>query len=346
MLQALAFLSIFLGIASPAVAAETVIRIRYATSSAMSLRGTSPLSWSKDTPLVRVAPDLFELRLKGAPAEVKPLLDGAWSLGANFRVTPEGTTELLPRFHTAKGRVVLFEPRFASRILENERPIWVYLPPSYDENPAARFPVLYMHDGQNVFESWLVDDSLDLLFGGDDPPREAIVVGVAHAGDARLSEYTPTPGENGGGRAALYLRFLRTELKPRIDSTFRTLPDAANTGLMGSSLGGLVSVFAAASEPAFWGFAGIVSPSIWWDRRSVLRLIPGLEHAEPRPLRLYVDSGDDGRADTERLATALEAAGYVLGGSLEYVYVAGDRHDEAAWSRRFPAAARFLLGPR
>ena len=101
---------------------------------------------------------------------------------------------------------------------------------------------------------------------------------------------TPTPGDRDGGRAALYLEFLRTELKPRIDRAYRTLAAARETGIMGSSLGGLLAAFAACAEPASWGFAGVVSPSTWWDGRYILSLVPDLAAAAPRPARVYIDS--------------------------------------------------------
>lgn len=239
----------------------------------------------------------------------------------------------------ALARVATLTTNFHSQILGNDRAIWAYFPPSYDEDDQARYPVVYMQDGQNLFAGgWRVDEALDALYAGDNPPREAIIIGVAHMGAGRIAEFTPP-------RSSLYLRFLREELKPQVDRFLRTLTGARDTGIMGSSLGGLVAAHAACTEPASWGFAGIVSPSVWWDGRYILRLVPPLGQTRNRPARIYVDSGEDGRSDAADLAQAFRAAGYHEPEAFKYVYAAGAQHNEAAWARRFPAAIRFLLGP-
>lgn len=238
----------------------------------------------------------------------------------------------------AEARVAQLTGNFYSHLLGNERAIWAYFPPRYDQDRDARFPVVYMQDGQNLFGGgWRVDEALDRLYAGANPPRQAIVIGVAHMGDHRVAEFTPP-------RSGLYLRFLREELKPQVDRFLRSLTGPEDTGLIGSSMGGLVAAHAACTEPSAWGFVGIVSPSVWWDDRYILDLVPDLGRAQTRPARIYVDSGEDGRADAADLATAFRNAGYREPSAFKYVYAAGDQHNEAAWARRFPAAIRFLLG--
>lgn len=241
-------------------------------------------------------------------------------------------------FGAPRGKVVELSRDFESRHLGNARAIWAYLPPSYEAG-NARYPVVYMQDGQTLFAGgWEVASSLDALYAGQNPPREAIIVAVAHAGADRITEF--------GDKTALYLKFLREELKPRIDQGLRTLPDARNTGIIGSSMGGLAAAFAACTEPESWGFVGIFSPSVWWKDRMILGLVPDLSRARVKPARIYVDSGEDGKADTVDLARAFQAVGYRSADQFRYVYRPGDQHNEAAWARRFPGAIRFLLGPR
>src|SRR5205823_854699 len=150
-------------------------------------------------------------------------------------------------FFMPAGRSARRWTSFHSSLLGNDRGIWVYLPPSYDENPLARYPVIYMHDGQNLFDpayafggvTWRAGEAMDHGIEALDPAvglPEAIIVGPENVGDNRIDEYTPVPDPDyGGGGGDLYLRFLVEELKPQVDSTFRTRPEAPATALVGSS---------------------------------------------------------------------------------------------------------------
>jgi predicted alpha/beta superfamily hydrolase len=232
----------------------------------------------------------------------------------------------------------------------------VYLPPTYLENHAARLPVVYMHDGQNLFDpaaafggvTWRVAATVDEAAGTGRFP-EVIVVGPANAGAARLAEYTPTADpQYGGGRGALYLRMLTEELKPLVDRELRTRPGRESTALLGSSLGGLISAWAGVVRPDVFGLVGAMSPSTWWDNRALLGLVASTGAA--RPLRVYVDSGDAGPssddvANTRELANAYRALGYVDGVNFTYVVQPGATHTEAAWAARLPGALEALLGP-
>src|SRR4029078_3964792 len=159
---------------------------------------------------------------------------------------------------------------FHSNLLGNDRTVWAYLPPSYSENTRATYPVLYMHDGQNLFDSqpafgtggWRVDATLNGA-AEDGSIREIIVIAPENAGTDREYEYTPTvdPAEGKSGGGDLCLRFLVEELKPKVDTMLRTQPGRATTGTLGSSLGGLISVHAGVKDAATFGIVGALSPS-------------------------------------------------------------------------------------
>lgn len=342
----------------------TVLRVRYPGRPAMSLRGDAPgaLTWTRGVELRAVSDEVMEWTVAGvrAPFEWKPLLnDTAWSLGPNYRATPGVTTEVWARFQTVNGAARRWSGSFRSTLLGNTRGVWIYLPPSYEENPSRRFPVAYMHDGQNLFDpaasfggaAWEADDAMN-LGASDGTIREAIVVGVENTA-ARVDEYTPSvdPELMRGGRAALYLRMLTDELKPLVDREFRTLDGPENTALLGSSLGGLASLWIGLQRAEVFGSIGALSPSTWWDGRMILREVALARPAAARMRRIWVDSGDsgpsrDGVDDTRALAESLRAAGYRDGESLRYSVQAGAAHDERAWRSRLPDALRFLLGPR
>jgi predicted alpha/beta superfamily hydrolase len=342
----------------------TTLRLRYSpTAGSVALRGSvAPLSWMRGVLFRRVADDTWEWTSAdpAAPFEWKPLLDDrTWSRGPNYFAVPGSTVEVFPRFTTAAGRFARTYDALRSTVLGNTRGVWIYLPPSYDENRVARFPVVYMHDGQNLFDpraafggvAWDADEAMDR--GAEDGSlREAILVGVENTA-ARIDEYTPTrdPMVMGGGRGDLYLRFLVDELKPMIDRTYRTLPDREHTVVMGSSLGGLISLYAGVRRPDVFGHVGALSPSTWWDGRVILREVQSLMGRTPRPLRIYVDSGDagpsrDGVDDTRELAATLRAVGYEEGRTLRHIVQAGALHNERYWAMRLPGALSFLLGPR
>ena len=180
--------------------------------------------------------------------------------------------------------------------------------------------------------------------------REAILVGVENTA-ARIDEYTPTldTSVGQGGNGDLYLRMLIEELKPKVDAELRTLPGPADTVIIGSSLGGLISSYAGVHHGGVFGCIGAMSPSTWWDNRYILTVVP--QTSAPRPLRVYVDSGDSGPSNddvtnTADLAAAYRALGYADGSTLKYVVQAGATHTESAWASRLPGAFEFLLGPR
>jgi predicted alpha/beta superfamily hydrolase len=234
--------------------------------------------------------------------------------------------------------------------LGGRRDVLVHLPPSY-EGTSRRYPVLYMHDGQNLFDpaeafgaSWRVDRTLQAAAREG---LEAIVVAVPNAGEARLDEYSPWRDRRhgAGGRGAAYVEFLARTLKPRIDGELRTLPGREATGIAGSSMGGLISLWAYFRHPSIFGFAGVMSPALWFAGRSVF---PFVSERPFSPGRLYLDIGtNEGREalnDVRRMKDVLARKGYQPGRELLYVVEMGGRHDERAWARRLRRALHFLLG--
>ncbi|MBZ0301052.1 MAG: alpha/beta hydrolase [Anaerolineae bacterium] len=264
--------------------------------------------------------------------------------------------------HTVHGTVRVL-PELYSPQLDNARSILVYLPSGYEPG-EDRYPVLYMHDGQNLFDAytsfageWHVDETLLRL---ETEGIKAIVVGIPNGGSERVNEYSPfRDPRHGGGKGDRYLDFLADTLKPRIDADFRTLPGRDHTGLMGSSMGGLISLYGYFYRPETFGFAGAMSPAFWFAQRAIFpytlrqRYIPG---------RIYLDAGTAeiprrfGRilpkhvgqpvcADAQRMLAILSRLGFEARRELNYVEGIGAAHNETAWSQRLPNALRFLLGP-
>ncbi len=242
---------------------------------------------------------------------------------------------------------------FTSQILGNAREIAVYLPAGYDERTDTRYPVLYMQDGQNLFDPnrayipgnhWRLQDAADAAIG-ERTARPMIIVGVDHAGPGRADEYTPVedPRHHNGGHAADYARFLIEELKPAIDARFRTRPDAENTAVGGSSLGGLVSLYLALKHPDVFRYAAVMSPSVWWGNRAILDDVEAF--AGPPP-RMWIDIG--GREGANALRDARELRDRVTAkGWNDFRYYEDQRgdHSERAWSRRTRQALEFLFPP-
>jgi pullulanase len=230
------------------------------------------------------------------------------------------------------------------------RRIWVYLPPGY-HGTTERYPVLYMLDGQNVFDfqtsfagEWKVDESLETLIpAGEVAPL--IVVAIDNAGSSRIDEYTPWPDPGyGGGGGDAHLDAIADVLVPHVDATYRTLTGPAHTGFGGSSLGGLMALYAAYERPDVFGALMAMSPSIWWANREIV----AFASSSSKPaVRVWMDMGtaEYGAAigDLRTMRDAMIDQGFVLAVDLTVVEDPGAQHNEAAWSRRFPDAMRFLF---
>jgi predicted alpha/beta superfamily hydrolase len=241
--------------------------------------------------------------------------------------------------------------RFRSRFLPHERAILVYLPPGYKQRAARRYPVLYLHDGQNVFdkatsfgEEWHVDETAQrLIEAGQIEPL--IVVAIYNTGEHRIDEYTPTKvAEKGGGNADNYGRMLVEEIKPLIDRKYKTLPSAASTGLGGSSLGGLVTIYLALRYPTAFNRLAVLSPSVWWDNKMIVHEIEKLP--SKLPLRIWLDAGTgEGPnvvADVRAFRDALVAKGWVPDHDLRYIEAEGAEHNETAWGSRVGDVLKWL----
>ena len=248
----------------------------------------------------------------------------------------------------ACGRRVL--ARVRSPQLRNERDVDIFLPPSYART-RRRYPVIYMHDGQNLADphrafagTWNLTRALCDLAGRG---REVIVVGIPNSGSERLREYSPFPDDRlGGGGGDAYLAFIERTLKPLIDKRVRTRPEREATGIFGSSMGGLISLYAFFRAPDTFGFAGAMSPSLWFGGGAIINYI---EQDGRPPGRVYVDVGtEEGAAtlrDAAHLAEVLQRKGYVPGESMLFSTVEGGRHEEAHWAERLVPALEFLLPP-
>jgi predicted alpha/beta superfamily hydrolase len=246
--------------------------------------------------------------------------------------------------------------RLHSAILPDpyDRSVCVYLPRAYFADPNRRFPVFYLHDGQNLFDdrtsyipghTWQAHTTADrLIENGEIEP--VILVGVANTGIRRMAEYTPTRDfKLGGGEGRSYARLLIEELKPAIDAAYRTLPEAASTAVGGSSLGGLISLFLGFEYSQTFGRIAVMSPSIWWNNRSILGFVE-VPHTRP-DLRIWLDIGTSEGAkhlrDTDQLFRVLKRRGWQEHADLAYQRVPGGIHSEDAWADRFDDVLRFLF---
>jgi predicted alpha/beta superfamily hydrolase len=262
------------------------------------------------------------------------------------------------QFHTVKGDVRVLTG-LESPQLNNKRDILVYLPQSYNRSDL-HYPVLYMHDGQNLFDAvtsfageWHVDETMEAL-GLEG--IEAIVVGIPNAGEKRLDEYSPFDQPRiGGGQGEQYLSFIAETLKPIIDADFRTCPEREHTGLIGSSMGAFISIYGFFHYPQTFGMVGVMSPSFWFARGAIYTYV---ENAPFSPGKIYLDVGTREHggsrsvlkahsrryyASVRRMQRILVKKGYRPRRDLLYVEEKWAGHEEQAWARRLPAAIRFLL---
>jgi predicted alpha/beta superfamily hydrolase len=243
--------------------------------------------------------------------------------------------------------------KFRSKVLRNQRDIVVYVPPDYDQQPERRYPVLYLHDGQNLFDAatafngqdWHVAQTADYAISAG-LVEPLIVVGLYNTGKTRLREYTPTSVPRlGGGRADRYAKFLIEEVKPVVDRDYRTRPEASQTGIGGSSLGGLVSIYLGLKFSGVFGKIAALSPSVWWNQRVILRFAQAAP-VEPRP-RIWLDIGTrEGPRivdDVEKFRDVLLSKGWQYDRDLHYERVEGAEHNEAAWAARVGPFLQFLF---
>jgi len=273
------------------------------------------------------------------------------------RPPTEDTTENLPPpgEDTPHPRLRLHHD-FPSIYLPDTHNLIVYVPPGYDEEPERAYPVLYMQDGQNLFDgrtsfvpgvTWQMREQADkCIEAGEVAPL--VIVGIYNAGERRLAEYTPDQSRQmGGGEADSYGLMLTRELMPWIASQYRVRQNREETGLGGSSLGGLVTLFLGLRHPECFGRLAALSPSVWWNHKTILGYLN--ERAPQiweRP-KLWLDVGDrEGHRtlrDVEHIARRLKANGWRPGETMHFERVADGTHDEASWAKRVRPMLRFLF---
>jgi len=256
-----------------------------------------------------------------------------------------------PRPHSAGPGVHVIAPPLAMPGLGRSRTLRIYLPPGY-ETSGKHYPVLYMHDGQNLFDDatsyigeWGVDETLDAL--ARKGALELIVVGIDNGQEKRVAELTPwpNPDQSKVAEGAQYLDFVVGTVKPWVDARYRTLGDRDHTGILGSSLGGLISDYAMRRHPDVFGRVGIFSPSYWYSDK----VWDYAKANPPRPgTRIWLvaggGEGDDMTQPMQRMAALLRAQGGD-GVRLQTAIRPGAEHNETAWRAEFPQAVQFLFGP-
>lgn len=250
-----------------------------------------------------------------------------------------------PKKHTASAQVHVLSENFDIPQLGRQRRVWIYLPAGY-ETSKVRYPVIYMHDGQNLFDEytsgfgeWGVDEILDKL----PSKQESIIVGIDHGGSYRITEYDPYDSKYGKGQGGEYVDFLAKTLKPYIDGHYRTKPGARYTTVAGSSMGGLISMYAGLKYPKVFGSAGVFSPAFW--------IAPGIyDFAEkaklPAGTRFYFVCGDAESktmvADMEKMAAVIRSKKISVQ-QTPVVIIKGASHNEKQWNGDFPDFYNWLV---
>lgn len=250
---------------------------------------------------------------------------------------------------TASQQVVTFT--MDAPQLQTEKKIWVYLPKSYEKSKKA-YSVIYMHDAQNLFDAetsyvgeWKIDEYLDSI-----SEDETIIVGIEHGNEKRIDELTPfSHPKYGGGKGDTYLNFIKSTLKPHIDSTYRTIPDARHTGIFGSSLGGLISLYAAVKFPETFGFAGLFSTAIWINKNELTEFITN-STIDPNSKFYFLVGSEEGEtvedassvvSNQHELVELLKSKGVPDKNIVDKVIPNG-KHNETLWSTNFPDAYLWL----
>ncbi len=246
-------------------------------------------------------------------------------------------------------------PEVRSRFLPHAHDLVVCLPPRYEQEPTRAYPVMYLHDGQNVFDDfpmspfgvqWGVDTTARALINAG-IIEPVILVAIGNAGRDRIDEYTPTRDSthDAGGMADRYGQMLVYEIKPFIDKHYRTKRGARDTGLVGSSLGGLLTLHLGLTHSAVFGKLALLSPSVWWDDRWIVRQLVASNSSRPS-LKIWLDVGTaEPRMlkGTQLLYRMLMRKGWTSGENLQYLEAEGARHDERAWGERTGLFLRFLF---
>jgi predicted alpha/beta superfamily hydrolase len=240
---------------------------------------------------------------------------------------------------TASQNVHIIDTTFYIPQLNRSRRIWLYLPHGYASG-TKKYPVIYMHDGQNLFNEatayageWGVDEMLDSA------KKQSIIVGIDNGGLKRMNEYNPYNNERfGKGEGKLYVDFIAKTLKPYIDKRYRTLRDPQNTTIAGSSMGGLISMYAIMIYPKVFGAAGVFSPSFWIAPKMKDEINKYVKPGTHRQSRIYFYAGEQESKEMVRDALNIfEAMRMKAGCQMEMRINAEGQHNEATWRQEFPA---------
>lgn len=228
--------------------------------------------------------------------------------------------------------------------LNTTKKIWIYLPKNYNTS-TKKFPVIYMHDAQNLFDAktsfvgeWNVDEKLDSL------KAQVIIIGIEHGNDKRIEELTPYKNAKyGGGKADNYLDFIVNTLKPKVDTQYRTKPNAGNTAIMGSSLGGLVSFYAILKYPKVFGKAGVFSPSFDYSK-DIYTAIESTKKINAKIYFLYGDNEDvDMIPNMNKMDDLLADKRCECQHLTKKRVVKGGQHNEKLWRDGFVKAYLWLF---
>lgn len=249
---------------------------------------------------------------------------------------------------TAASNVSLLKKEFVIPNLNAiSHKVWIYLPPNYHKT-SKKYPVIYMHDAQNLFDNatsfmgeWEVDETLNKLF--KKTGKGFIVVGIENAGEERINEYTPWKNEKyGGGKGAIYMDFMVNTLKPYIDENYRTKTKQKHTGLIGSSLGGLISYYGGLEYPKTFGKIGALSTSFWYSEKVVDFT---KEKGNLKNVKLFLlvggKEGDDTDKDTQKMEKLLLKTGFKPKNLKTKINPEG-KHNEAFWRSEFLEVVSWL----
>ena len=230
-----------------------------------------------------------------------------------------------------------------SRILEENRDFFVWLPSGYNANLSKRYPVIYMLDGQNLIDpktsfagrDWQVDEMVTRLIK-EHKLKEIIIVGINNSKD-RLEEYSDSV------KGEIYRQFMIKDLKPFVDLKYRTLTDNKNTAVMGSSMGGLASFILAWKHPEVFSMAGCMSSSFYYNDDKVFKMLEDYKGTK-KQIKFYIDHGEDGLVRGQEMFCKLSQMGYVIGTDLDYFYARGAEHNETEWAKRLERPLTFFFG--
>ena len=331
----------------------------------IGLRGNhAPLSWEHTQPPDEVSGDRSLFRIPVPPGEVLEIKlvrnEEEWAAGRNYGVHAGDHMVLEPCFDRTKSRIEgPFEIDAGGSTLKFE----VLLPPSYDEQDAREYPVIYAQDGQSLwttsqdpFGVWHLDDELDRLF--ELGAIEELIVVAIHTADDRVELLSPTPDpSHGGGKGPEHLAAIVDHLLPHIDEKYRTRTEPEDTCVLGSSMGGLFSFYAAWERPDDFGKAACISSSFWWANRWAIKHVQRSRTPHPKPI-FYIDSGAsiratetdpnvrDGFYDTRSMYRALSDHTYAPGLDMNWLVFTNAKHNADAWRARIAVPLQILFPPK